>query len=113
LLEDSPVLMKLSSRSPLILLTASLSSVCYLALASNESNQASASMKIVQRLDAPAHKSISGDELAQLSRPKNPALATTITTAPLVLDDDLATSGIDLDLGSDISLDSDLLSTDT
>lgn len=105
--------MKLSSRSPLILLTASLSSLCYLGVASNDSNQASAAMKVVQRLDAPAHKTISGDELAQLSRPKNPALATTLSTAPLALDNDLATSSIDLDLGTDMSISADAMSTGT
>jgi outer membrane protein TolC len=74
-------------------------------------------MKVVQRLDAPANKTISGDELAQLSRPKNPSLAPELSTAPLTLDSDITTSDLNLDLsldpGTAVPLTGDLLSTGT
>lgn len=108
--------MKPFPRSPLIRILASLGASCCCTIALS-ANTASTSMKIVQKLDMPGHSSISGEQLAQLSRPKNPSLAPEITTAPLVLDNDL-TSGIgnldlDVDLGTSVPVYAEGISTGT
>lgn len=64
-----------------------------------QSNSVTTSQTIVQTLDSPNATNISGVELAQLSQPKNPALANDIaeSTSPLILNDSLRDTSINLE----------------
>lgn len=94
--------MKHRSRSRILLFTLSLGSSSFALAATG--NSLSAPMAVVQKMDAPANKSVSGTELAQLSRPSNPNLAPEITTAPVTLRGDIQTTpALDLDAEMDIS----------
>lgn len=82
-----------------------------------KANSLSTAVQVVQKMDAPSNRSVSGDELAQLSRPKNPNLAPEIATEPIKLDDDITTANLSLDLSADpgttVPLTGDLISTGT
>src|SRR5690606_35756981 len=97
-----PVLMKPYTRSPLVRLMAVMACLSYSASSTAAANSVSTQPKVVQKMKAPAGATISGEELAQLSQPKIPSLATEISTASIELEYDSLDSldSIDLDLGT-------------
>ncbi len=103
--------MKFKSRSPLLRLITVLPGLAASASAIAASNAVSTQPKIVQTFTAKPATTISGDELAQLSQPKIPSLASDISTASIQLDSDYDFSNIDLDLGTTMPVYSDLSTT--
>ncbi len=75
------------------------------------SNAVSTQPKVVQKFEVRPATTISGDQLAQLSKPRIPSLASDITTASIDFETDYDYSNIDLDLGTTLPVYSDLSTT--
>jgi len=98
--------MKYYSYCSLIRLMATLATFSFAATLSAAANSVSTKPQIVQKLDSTPATTISGTELAQLSQPKIPSLATDISTASVSLD-----SIYNVNLDTSPSLTPDVLTT--